>query len=391
MDSSGGATQGHALGIVPRAVIALIAVIALAAVAGCGSDESSSGGGKISNDPAATKDYEALLKGVGFKEPPADGPAGATGKKVWVLSCSQSLTLCSVAANSMMDAGEALGWDMTLFDTKFDPNLVADGFRKAIASGADGVLTYITDCAIATQPLKEAKAAGVLTSSAESLDCDPPLYDAVVTYSQGDYAKWLEDYGAAQATAAIAGTDGEAKVIPTKAVGAPTGDLVYKGFADEIAKCDACEIVDTVEFTIAELGTPLQEKMQQALVSHPEANAINVGADSYFNAGVEAALRSAGRIDSVFLSLGEGDPTIMDRLRSGELESAGIGVPVSWEAYAAVDSLNRLFAGQQPVPSGIGLQAFDQDHNVPDAGSYQPPIDDVEQTYLDSWGVSGQG
>ena len=135
----------------------------------------------------------------------------------------------------------------------------------------------------------------------------------------------------------------------------------------------------------ADLGSPLQQKVQEALVQHPDANAIAFPADAMLSAGIEAGLRGAGRYDDIFIGLGEGDPAVMDKIRNGTLEGAGVGVATDWEAYAAMNNLNRLFQGEEPVSSGIGLQAFDQDNNIPPSGIYKPPID-FRPAYLSAWG-----
>ena len=58
--------------------------------------------------------------------------------------------------------------------------------------------------------------------------------------------------------------------------------------------------------------------------------------------------------------------------------------------WAGVDNLSRVLAHQPQVPAGVGLQAIDAHHNMPDAGKafqYSPPIDYVS-AYQKDWGVS---
>jgi len=332
--------------------------------------------------------FEELISPAGYKQPPATGPKAQKGKKVWVLSCEQANTACSGPANAMMTAGKELGWEMTLFDTKFDPSLMAEGVRKAIAAGAEGILTYLADCELMKAPLEEAKKDGVFTSTGQSIDCEPAIYDASVTYVGGNYEEWLPTWAGAQAATAIAGTEGKLKLLAIAAPSIPSGKLDLEGLEKEVATCAGCEM-EVLEFQLSETGAQLQQKVQQALISNPEINAVNVTADSYYTTGVEGALRAAGRIDNTFVSLAEGNATIMEQLRNGELESAaGVGIPAEWEAYSAVDNLNRLFAGEKPASSGIGLQAFDQENNVSESGPFEPPVD-FKSAYRRVWGVGG--
>jgi ribose transport system substrate-binding protein len=306
-----------------------------------------------------------------------------------VLSCSQATTNCSVFADAAMAAGRALGWNMTLYDVKYDPSRAVQGVRQAIAAKADGIVTYLADCPAFQQALGLAHSAGVRTSTAESLQCTkPPMYDSIVSYAQGPYPAWLAAWGAAQAQTAIAGTHGNAHVIAVTASDVPTTVPYLAGVKSGIAKCAACDLYD-LSITTADIGAGLQQKLGEALLKHPDANVVLIPADALLAGGVEAALRAAGRWNAMFLALGEGDPTVMADLRNGTIKDGiGVGIPEDWEAESAIDNLNRLFGGATPVSSGIGLQAFDATHNVPASGGYQAPID-FSAAYRKIWGPGG--
>jgi ribose transport system substrate-binding protein len=370
------------------ATVSSVLAIGLAAT-GCGGSNSGSSGSTSSGTTAKagpTTAMAQLLRGSGYTAPPTTGPKPQRGKTVWVLSCGQSVTNCSVAADAMVATGRRLGWKMNLVDTQFDPSKAAAAVRQAIAAKADGILTYIMDCPTVKNPLAQARAAGIKLVSAESLECQKPLYDSVVTYGQGPFEKWVYDYGAAQAQTIISGTNGHANVIGLEANDNPTGVAVYDGFEHGMKSCSGCKYT-TVTFTNADVGPPLQQKVQQALVQHPDANSIVVPADAYFGLGALPALRSTGRLNKVFVGLGEGDPTVMAAIRKGTItKAAGVGIPEEWEAYAAVDNLNRIFAGGKPVASGIGLQAFTTEDNVSPSGPFRPTID-YKKAYRQSWGL----
>jgi ribose transport system substrate-binding protein len=73
----------------------------------------------------------------------------------------------------------------------------------------------------------------------------------------------------------------------------------------------------------------------------------------------------------------------MDLVRAGQI-TLGAGLPLGWEGYAAVDALNRILQGEEPVPTGMGLQLFDADTNVPASGGYVPPFD-YKAIYKQAW------
>jgi len=57
------------------------------------------------------------------------------------------------------------------------------------------------------------------------------------------------------------------------------------------------------------------------------------------------------------------------------------------EAWSAIDALNRLFQGATPVSSGIGVQIYDAEHNLPASGPYVSPID-YQSVYRAAWAVN---
>jgi ribose transport system substrate-binding protein len=87
---------------------------------------------------------------------------------------------------------------------------------------------------------------------------------------------------------------------------------------------------------------------------------------------------------------GEGTSAGMDLIRENRGMQAAVGLPVGWEAYAAVDAVLRLFAKQDPAASdsGMGLQVVDQTHNLPPAGQPFTPNVDYKSAYRKMWGIS---
>jgi ribose transport system substrate-binding protein len=368
----------------------VLAALALAATACGGGDDSAEGGDSNTAAvvEAANAELEPLLAGESYKEPQSSGPAPQEGKEIWVLSCLEASETCSTPAHATVEAAESLGWKTTLYDTRSEPARIDAAVRQAIAAGADGLTVWGLDCdQIGLTPLRELDEAGIMVSAAESQDCDPVLFDAVVSYSEGEYETWFRAFGDAQATALIAATEGEAKVIFFDAADLPSLAFPQDSFKEKLVTCPECEIVETVGYTIADLGSKLEQKAQQALAKHPEANAVYVGTDTPLVAGIRTALKASGRADEVLVVAAEGQPWTMADLRDG-LPVVGVGGAHAWEGYQIVDNLVRLFAGEKPVSSGIGLQVYDEDHNVPsdvEAG-FIPPVD-WRAAYSKRWGL----
>jgi ribose transport system substrate-binding protein len=340
-------------------------------------------------------DVERWYKGT-EAGPPTTSKKPQPGKKVWIISPGQVGESASIPTNAAKEAGEAVGWKMTLYDSKLDVANFSLGIRQAIAAKADGIILHSIDCPLVKQALIEAHQAKVKVLAYYSLDCDDPsvkgqpLFDGSVNFGTqfGDYASLTRTWGAAKADWVIARTHGKAKVISFKEDELLVVKYIREGFEQGLAKCKSCEIVKTVDFTLADLGPKLQQKAQGALLQHPEANAIHVPYDSAVLLGVSAAVLESGRNDQLEVIGGEAFPSNLSLIRENKGQDAANAFPAKWTGYAAIDSLNSLFHGDAPQYSGLGYRLIDKEHNLPPVGQgYEPPFD-YKGTYKKAWGVT---
>ncbi|HEY1853857.1 MAG TPA: substrate-binding domain-containing protein [Solirubrobacterales bacterium] len=379
-----------------RALVVLIASLTMAvSLAACGgSSESSSStaasegtGGTSSTasesggETAAQKRLNQLYEGT-YGLPPKTAPKPQPGKDIWLISCGQSVAACANGIAGAKEASEALGWKTTLYDTKGDPSAMLDGVRSAVAAKAGGIFVYAIDCSLIKSGLQEAKEAGIPVVGAESADCSdvekgaPSLFSYVTHYVDNrTFPEYIREWGAAQAAWDIVETDEQAKVIVFKETDGFSVLTAVEGAEEELAKCKTCEIVDTVEFTLGELGPALQQKASQALLQHPEANAVEVPYDAVMTSGVAAALRASGNLSKMRIMGGEGNVANMDMIREDNGQDAVVGLPLEWEGWAAIDNLNRIIDGKPTAETGIGLQVVDDEHNMTPSGPFIPQAD----------------
>ncbi len=329
------------------------------------------------------------------RDPPTAASKPQRGKKVWIISPSQIGESASVATNAAKEAGELVGWKMTLFDAKGDPANFSAGIRQAIAAKADGIILHAIDCAWVKQALVEAQAAKVKTLAYYALDCDDPsvkgepLYSGSVNFGSqfGDYASLTRAWGAVKADWVIVKTQGQAKAISFKEDELLVVKYIREGFEQELAKCKTCEVVKTVDFTIPDFGPKLQQKAQGALLQHPEANAIHVPYDTPMLLGIGNAVLESGRNDQLSVIAGEGFPSNVQLIRDNKGQDAANAFPAVWTGYAAVDSLNSVFNNQKPQDSGIGYRLIDREHNLPAVGKGYEASKDFRTAYKKAWGV----
>ncbi len=337
-------------------------------------------------------DYAGTLR-----EPDAAPRPGAKDKRVVVISAGQASISSSVPVGAAKEAATALGWKVDVYDNQLNPANAAGNVRQAIASGANAIILDATDCPTVKGALQEAKAKGIQTVGMYAFDCndplfksaEPPLFSGQINYgakANGNLGQFTEQYGADQAKAVIAATGGKAKVIffnlPTVTVLKYTG----KGFLDEMAKCGGCEVVAQVDFTGADLGPNLQQKVTTALLQHPEANAVKSPFTGATLLGIAPAVAQSGRASKVYVMGGEGFAPELDLLRANQGVSAVNITPSEWTGYAAVDTVNSLFTGKPVAESGLGWQLVDKGHNLPKSGGFVPAVD-FKSIYKKAWGV----
>ncbi len=378
-----------------RACVACLTVVAL--LASCGDDESEVASSTAPSAPtsddttegsvadaaaSATAELAALYAAESFTEPPSESPPPAVDLNVWLIPFGLAAPEGADWVAAAERAAEVLGWQTTVYDGKFAPNEYLEGVRQAVADGADAIALYVIDCAPIRAALEEADAAGVAVVAAQGADCSvadssaPSLFDAVVNYTQGSFAEWGRALGAAQATWIIEETGGDARVIELFETDAFITVEMHEGFVERMAQCDTCEIVRTVEFLATDFGQPLQDKVDQALLAAGDANAMAVPYDGVVTAGVSASIDASGRSESLAMIAGVGLEANLDLIREGLSQDAGYGVSIGWEAYAAMDTVNRVANGASTdVPSGNGIAIFDRDRGLPETGAWMPPVD----------------
>lgn len=378
-----------------RRPIALAGLATLAAMtlAACGGDGDGGSNAKASSGDVAKYQRELAALYEGTYEKPSGGPVSPPqGKNVWVISTGQTIEAAVNAAKAMEEAGQALGWDVTVFDGQFDSSRQISGIEQALADRADGIILLYIDCAPVKAGIQQARAAGAAVVGVQSQDCEPSLETHGVRYAgHGDFIDLNANYGDMQAKWVIAKTRGEAKTIVTVETDLYSTRAAYDpGVTDEFKRCGTCEIVDTVEFVGSEFGPPLQQKIEQSLNQHPEANSFIAAYDAVLTGGGgAAALRASGRLGEIASMGGEGSKPGIELIHNHAGMDACSGISTPWEGYGAMMSLARIFAGQDPErgDTGIGSQVCDADHNLPPKGEpYQAPVDFVA-AYHDLWGI----
>jgi ribose transport system substrate-binding protein len=363
---------------------ALGIVLGCAFLAACGGSSKASTGGASanSNTPASTSqlpDLAAIYRGSEHA-PPATSPPPAKGKSVWWINCGAAAAGCNEPALAGIQAGQYLGWKMTDYDAQFVNQ--SKGIRAAIAAHADAIITHGMTCDNNIEAVKEARAAGIAMLNSEHLDCKgQQLYNVpfIPNQTTPNWADYFRDaWGRPMVEYAIAKTKGNLKAIVVKDIDG-FSSTVGDGQSAALAECSTCKVVDTVDFTAAQLGDgTLTAKFKAALIAHPEANAVIYPYDTVVTlSGLSRAIKQEGRTDMIVVSEGGYAPTMALIRKGGEgLTAVNANSPVI-VGYSAIDALNRYFQGTPPRPEGLGFRMIDADHGLPASGGYVTPLDYV--------------
>ncbi len=394
-----------------KATAVIAAATTVLAISACAATDPASGGSGNGLTPEAQEAVDTAFEGT-FKEPPTDGPEVEPDKNIWAIAASVQLADFNEPGH-FVETAERMGWDLTLFDGQFNPDTIVSGLRQAVADQADGVILIVVDCQAVKAGLEDVAEAGIPIVGWESVDCDqaaddsgaiidtgvPPLFDAAVTYDNPadpekplSYLEYVaEVWARAQALGIAEATDGAAKLIKLEEKDLLSTVVLDWGFEKALAEyCPDCEVVETVEVVGTDLGPTLQDKVAQAIASHPEANAVY----SMYDAAalsVAPAVMASGRSDDLFVMGGEGTTTVIELIAEDRGIDAAAGLGFRWEGWASLDAMNRVLAGEKPdgagFPSGIGAQLIDADRNLPEKGGRFDSSVDFESAYLDAWGV----
>ncbi|MGH2940427.1 MAG: sugar ABC transporter substrate-binding protein [Solirubrobacterales bacterium] len=378
-------------GLRGRGAIAVLSMLAIGAalLSGCGSSggsSSSSGGSATTDGSTSTSGLAPFEKKVaayfkGTSTAPVGGPVKTEpGKTVWAISVGQSVEAAQLTSKAVQELGKKLGWNVSIYDGKFESSRELTGIQQAIAAGADGIILEYIDCDPVKAGLEEAAEAGIPIVGIESKDCAPSLEKNILFAEGATFEEWIKEIGESAGAWLVTETEGDAKAIITEETDATVTSLEAKGAQEEIENCESCEVLETIQFTGTSFNT-LQQKIEQALNQNPEANAFfgNYGAVMTVGGGA-AALRASGRLGDIKSAVGEGSASVIELLRGEEGVDACTGSSVEWEGYESVTLMARLFAGQDPSKSnsGIGVQLCDREHNLPPEGKgFEFPIDYV--------------
>jgi ribose transport system substrate-binding protein len=355
--------------------------------AGCGSGASTppptatnAGGGAIVDEAKANVTKAMAVPSteltLGSFAPPGD-------KRIGVVSILMSAPGPAATDTGVKEAGEVLGWDVTVLDGKLTPVGYADADRLLVQQKVDGIVHNVVADSATPASLAAAVDAGIpviCSQCANSLD--PPVAKPSTSSVEVDF----KGQGRMLADWIIADSNGTAKVAVQNNNGVSAIRARYEGFIERMKQCTGCTIVDDQKVSPGadiigngrRTATALLQKFPKGevgyLVTASDSEAIGPG----------QIINSTGRTD-VKLAAYDCDDLNMDWIRSGGPEHACVASPLAWTGWAAVDSMARTMAGQKPGDFSVPSQLITKE-NVPPQGTKPFADVDFRSAYRAMWG-----
>lgn len=311
---------------------------------------------------------EALKPVEGFTGP-TEGPAAYEGAKVMVIACGFAAEGCKGPADAAPEAGEALGWDVTVIDGQFDPQIYNRSISQAIDQDYDAIIIgSISDSAI-SESLKQAREAGIIVGSWDSanepsetgvsFEVDQPI--AQQGTNVGSYLVWK--------------SEGD---LNLHLLLNPEFNVVMgwsEAVRDVVEDCASCTLVREDNFTADDAANRLPTLVTQALRQNPEINAVSGGYDAAMLSTIPS-LESAELADQVMIAGFNGIPPFIEFIREGRAAVTS-AVPIKWGMWAAFDNVNRLLNGEDIVEQNLPTRLIAEENidDIPANSQWEGDVD----------------
>jgi ribose transport system substrate-binding protein len=348
----------------------MVAIVAAAAAAGCGSRREQ----PVSSDPVVRR-AEAEVARATTSTASYRGPSTAPGAQPsrLVVFIAADLTNGGIAgvARGVQEAARAIGWPLRVLDGQTSRAGRRSAMRAAIALHPGGIILGGFDAAEQPAAMKHARVRGipVVGWHAGTRPGPAPRRDLYtnVTTDPDAVARLAARYAIAdsEGTAqAVIFTDSEFAIARRKA----------RVMASELRTCRRCAVLDVINTPIA-TAEALMPALAGSLVQRYGSRLGYVLAiNGAYIAGARAGLVGAGRRgdDPPFgVAAGDGDAGEFARIRTGDYQKASVAEPLYLQGWQLIDELNRARAGR-PASGYVAPPRLVTKADAPTGGVFDP-------------------
>ena len=347
------------------------------------------GAGWAQSDPIVAEAKANVIRDLGPQNT-WDGPTTSvkppSGKHIAFMSLDEQNDASRLWGQATKEAGERVGWKVTIIDGRGSPKSWIEGFNQAIALKVDGIVTT-ADIASLQEPVKTANGAGITVMGIHGWAYPGPNKDLGVWYNIQQDPK---EIGQAQADWIIAHSNGKARVVVTSHCEFQIA--CEKAHATE-ARIKACKECQVLEFST----TPINEAAQRqpALVSawvQKYGTPLYITSVADYTADFQVPALRAGGVPSeqVILVSADGNRSAYERIRAGnQYQQVTVSEPHPEQGYQVIDEFSRAFSGQPPsgwhqrpylvTPQNVDAEGGKQNRFIPSNG--------FAEQYQKLWGL----
>ena len=333
----------------------------------------------------ATEHVETWSAANSTWQGPSTSPKPKPGLKVALITCDQNAEGCARPARAQEEAAKLLGWETTLFDGQGNPAKQLAAINAAVDGGYDAIILDLVDTRVTQEGIQRAIKAGIPMISVANLSNEPASipdvsHDWVLTGELAAEYMIAKSEGHVNALILL---DNEFEVVKN-------GE--YKGIMsvlEDETRCPDCKTT-VKQFQIANLETQPGNHAVAALQQDPSINWVWC-VDACMSRVASQVLASGIATDAKGIGM-NANAQNLQLIKDDQFQVMSVANPYQWEAWAAIDNLNRLIAGEAVVDQNIPVRIFDKD-NVGElpademASGWNGGLDYVSQ-YKKLWGVS---
>jgi ribose transport system substrate-binding protein len=335
-------------GVVAASALLLAACGGTPATEATGDTATAAPGGAATNPDAAAAQEVIDASSAAVEEFTPPGPelgdlSSLEGKTVYYIPANYKIPLFHIVGDAMADALATAGVDVQVCDGEASPASMASCLTQAVDAKADAVVSGSIPDELASVGFKSVRDAGI-----------PLLYMLVAPAGPGEPDKvgyLTPDNIELQAWSAnwvIADSGGEADVLVVKVTDTPATTLwTDQGtLATYENACEGCNV------TVVETNTGQLQKLpsliSSALVRNPDITYVQVPFDVTVQPTVQG-LQSAGKVNDVKVSSGDGTLAVMQMLADGRSVASEVGVNLDAMGWYGADQVLRMMSGTDSV------------------------------------------
>lgn len=376
-----------------------IAVLGMAALTGCGSDDggsSSGGSASAGSDVSAENLAYAKAQIEKFSAVPEFKSEGEPidvsslkGKTIYSIPITTSIPFYKDGEAAMAGAAKKAGVKYVTFPAQGKISDFQQGIAAAINAKASVIILNGPLPDTLAPQLRAAKQAGVKVIAAHEEDVTSPTPEGVDAVAAGEF------YNAARLMVDKAIADQNGNAVKALAISAdetrPSKGMI-DAIKDELSKrCGEKCSVTVTNVPVADWATKIQPQVQSELNRDGEINTILPIYDSMAQY-VDPAIRQAARGRTVNVYSFNGTPAINALMQKGDSAlKANAGESPNWIGALTMDQAFRLMLGKEPLSRPAAPLRVFTPENVDEAGT--PPVSGkgfgtvAEEGYNRLWGL----